>query len=58
MYVAYTPPVPGATSMIGSNWPDPLHAQSGLDVHVAPPFELIWSEMYGDGQFPLHGLPA
>ena len=45
--------------MIGSNWPEPLQAHRGLSVaHVAPPSELIRSEMYGDGQLPPHGLPA
>ena len=43
--------------MIGSNWPDPLHAQSGFGApHDTPPFWLIVSAMYGDGQLPEHGL--
>src|SRR3954451_19292112 len=57
MYTAYTVPVVGATSMIGSNWPDPLQAHSGvLWPKVAPPSALTRSEMYGVGQLPLHGL--
>ena len=45
--------------MIGSNWPDPLHAHSGFGApHDTPPFWLIVSAMYGDGQLPEHGLAA
>ena len=43
--------------MIGSNWPEPLHAHSGLPApHVAPPSALMVSEMNGVGQLPGHGL--
>jgi len=57
MYTAYTLPVLGTTSMIGSNWPPPLHGQSGFDAaNVAPPSWLIRSAMYGVGQLPGQGF--
>src|SRR6476659_4365817 len=43
--------------MIGSNWPPPLHAHSGFAApNVAPPSELIESEIHGVGQFPGQGF--
>ena len=59
MYTAYTAPVFRTTSMIGSNWPEPLQAQSGLPAsNVRPPSLLTWSAIQGDGQFPEQGLAA
>src|SRR6185436_7993366 len=59
MYAAYTAPVFGTTSMIGSNWPDPLHAQRAFAaLHVAPPLLLMLSAIHGVGQLPGQGLPA
>jgi len=45
--------------MIGSNWPEPLQAQSafGFD-QVAPPSELISRAIHGEGQLPGHGFGA
>ena len=46
MYTAYTVPLLGTTSMIGSNWPEPLHAHSGFAApHVAPPSRADRSEI-------------
>jgi hypothetical protein len=43
--------------MIGSNWPEPLHAQSGFaGANEAPPLELTSNAMYGLGQLPEHGF--
>ena len=59
MYIAYTCPVLGTTSMIGSNCPDPLHAQSGLSaLQVAPPSDEISSAIHGEGQPPEQGFSA
>ena len=45
--------------MIGSNCPEPLHAQSGTPwLHVAPPSEEISSAIHGNGQLPGHGFGA
>ena len=39
--------------MIGSNWPEPLHAHSGfVAAQLTPPSALIASAMYGVGQLP------
>jgi hypothetical protein len=57
MYTAYTSPVAGTTSMIGSNWPPPLQAHNGAPAdQVAPPSALISMAMCGVGQLPGHGL--
>ena len=59
MYSAYTGPVFGTTSMIGSNCPEPLQAHSGAPwLQVAPPSEEISSAIHGDGQLPGQGLAA
>ena len=43
--------------MIGSNWPEPLQAQSGLaGANVAPPSELTSRAMNGLGQLPGQGF--
>ena len=45
--------------MIGSNWPEPLQAQSGFGSdQVAPPSALISSAIQGEGQLPGHGFGA
>ncbi len=45
--------------MIGSNWPEPLHAHRGAPwVQVAPPSEEISSAIHGVGQLPEQGFGA
>jgi hypothetical protein len=49
--------VSGTTSICGSNWPLPLHAQSGTCLlHVVPPSLERVSAIHGVGQLPLHGF--
>jgi hypothetical protein len=52
-------PLLGTTSTIGSNWPEPLQAQSGVGLpHVTPPSGLTSTAIHGLGQLPGHGLGA
>src|SRR5438093_1990144 len=56
-YAAYTAPVSGTTSIIGSYCHEPLHAHSGVTLlHVRPLSVERSSPMIADGQFPGHGF--
>src|SRR5690242_18453748 len=45
--------------MIGSNWPEPLHAHSGTALLQVAPLSVLRSmAMYGVGQLPGHGFVA
>src|SRR5436853_7557347 len=56
-YAAYTSPVPGTTSIIGSYCHEPLHAHSGVTVlHVLPLSVERIRPMNAEGQLPGQGF--